>query len=99
VSNWMAEAGPAERLVLRLVSYGAYAGGVVGTASVLSMPWAGLVLVAAAVPPGAYLLTYSMTERSIRQDQRAHAPQSYQRPPDRSGPAAPEPLTMPPHAL
>jgi hypothetical protein len=87
-----------EAVMVRLVSYGAYVLGVTGGAAYLGAPWGWLLLAVAGAIPGGYLLAKDMQGRELVRAAAANRPQSYQRPPDRSGPAAPEPLTMPPHA-
>jgi hypothetical protein len=87
-----------EAAAVRVASYGAYVLGVVGAAGWLGAPWGFLVLAVAGAIPGGYLLAKDQGGRQLMKEQAANRPQSYQRPPDRSAPAAPEPLTMPPHA-
>lgn len=88
-----------EALLLRLVSYGAYAAGTGGVALALG-GWPGWLAVAlAGAIPGAYLLRDGLENRSIAREIAENAPERFTAPPprqQRGAGSAPESIAMPP---
>lgn len=87
----------AERAILRCVAYGAYLLGVVGFSFSLGSPWGWLVLAAAGLLPGGFLLHRDMDRRRDDRTIAKAGARPYQAPPPRTNGegAAPAPLTPP----
>lgn len=69
-----------ERLILRLVSFGAYAVCAAGCAVQIGGAWGWAVGTLAAALPGGYLLARSADDRSVASDIKARAPEQFQAP-------------------